>query len=246
MITLDEPQQVAADPIQSVRLPRWKRVLDVVLCAAALPVLGPLTLLMAIVTKFFAPGPVFFKQERIGHQGRRFLCLKFRTMHAGADVTVHQQHLQQLIQSGAPMTKIDAKGDRRLIPGGWLLRATGLDELPQILNVLFGDMSLVGPRPCIPYEFEQFLPWQKQRCATLPGLTGLWQVSGKNRLSFEKMIRLDIQYGQNLSFWEDVRIIAMTIPALVIQVLDQRAEKRRRPAVERPVATSFRLQSPAR
>jgi len=238
MITLDEPQQqVAADTIPSVRLPRWKRVLDVTLCAVALPILGPLTLLMAVVTRLYAPGPVFFKQERVGHQGRRFLCLKFRTMHAGSDVKVHQAHLEQLIRSGVPMTKIDAKGDRRLIPGGWILRATGLDELPQILNVLFGDMSLVGPRPCIPYEFDQFQPWQKQRCSTLPGLTGLWQVSGKNRTTFEEMMHLDIQYARNLSFWEDVRIILMTIPALVIQVRDTRAK----PAAKAPalyVATS--------
>jgi lipopolysaccharide/colanic/teichoic acid biosynthesis glycosyltransferase len=116
------------------------------------------------------------------------------------------------------MTKMDNFGDPRLIPLGFLLRASGLDELPQLINVLRGEMSLVGPRPCLPYEFDVYLPWQKQRLDTLPGLTGLWQVSGKNKTTFSEMVRLDISYARNSSFWLDVRIIAGTVSALVTQV----------------------------
>jgi lipopolysaccharide/colanic/teichoic acid biosynthesis glycosyltransferase len=118
------------------------------------------------------------------------------------------------------MVKMDARGDSRLIPGGWLIRASGLDELPQIINVLRGEMSLIGPRPCVPYEFEKYLPWQRERFNAVPGLTGLWQVSGKNRTTFEEMIRLDIQYSRNVSLWMDLKIILLTVPALLVQISD--------------------------
>ena len=120
------------------------------------------------------------------------------------------------------MTKMDMNGDARLIPLGWLLRATGLDELPQIVNVLYGEMSLVGPRPCVPYEYAKYLPWQRARCNALPGLTGLWQVSGKNRTTFDEMIRLDIRYSENLSWQQDLKIIAKTVPALLFQLRHSR------------------------
>ncbi len=126
------------------------------------------------------------------------------------------------------MTKLDAKGDKRLIPGGWLLRASGLDELPQLINVLKGDMSLVGPRPCIPSEFEEYLPWQRERVNATPGLTGLWQVSGKNRTTFDEMIRLDIKYARTISLGQDLKIIFSTIPALLQQIGD--TLRRRKPA----------------
>ena len=138
------------------------------------------------------------------------------------------------MHTNAPMQKLDAKGDTRLIPGSWLLRATGLDELPQIINVLRGEMSIVGPRPCIPTEYEAYLPWQRQRCMAMPGLTGLWQVSGKNRTTFDEMVRLDIRYSQIKSFWLDVKIILLTVPALMVQVADTRLSRKSAPAAKAP------------
>jgi len=126
-----------------------------------------------------------------------------------------------------PMTKLDVRSDPRLAPFGALLRATGLDELPQVINVLRGEMSFVGPRPCIPYEYARFQPWQRQRFDAVPGLTGLWQVSGKNRTTFNQMIQLDIEYAQRLSLWLDLKIIFRTLPALWEQCLEIRAQKRR-------------------
>jgi lipopolysaccharide/colanic/teichoic acid biosynthesis glycosyltransferase len=124
------------------------------------------------------------------------------------------------------MVKMDLKGDKRLIPGGWLLRATGLDELPQIINILQGEMSLVGPRPCLQYEYDQYETWHKDRFNSLPGLTGLWQVSGKNRTTFEEMVRLDIQYSTTRSLPLDLKIIFMTVPALMTQLSDTRKARK--------------------
>jgi exopolysaccharide production protein ExoY len=204
------------------KIPSWKRVIDLLACLIALPFFGVITLVMSIVLKIAAPGPIFFKQERVGYKGKRFMFYKFRTMYAGADTKGHQTYLNSLLSgnSEAPMVKLDAKGDCRVIPGGWLLRASGLDELPQIINVLLGEMSVVGPRPCIPYEYERYLPWQLERFDARPGLTGLWQVSGKNRTTFDEMIRLDIRYIHETSLIMDLRVIAKTIPALLIQLSD--------------------------
>jgi exopolysaccharide production protein ExoY len=202
------------------RLPSWKRAIDITFSLAAMPVLAFCTLLTATVMALVSPGPVLFRQERVGYRGRRFMCYKFRTMHVGADCKIHREHCKQLIESNAPMVKMDARGDSRLIPGSRLIRASGLDELPQIINVLRGEMSLVGPRPCMPYEYEKYLPWQRARCNAMPGLTGLWQVSGKNRTTFDEMIRLDIHYAENRSGWLDLKIMARTAPALFLQLRD--------------------------
>lgn len=177
---------------------------------------------MTIVTKLVAPGPVFFRQERIGCNGQRFRIYKFRSMRVGADTKGHQNYFKELIGNNAPMTKLDARGDSRLIPGARLLRATGLDELPQVINVLRREMSIVGPRPCIPGEYNEYQAWQRRRCEPMPGLTGLWQVSGKNRTTFEEMVHLDIRYGETKSVWLDLKIILMTVPALMVQVYDSR------------------------
>jgi lipopolysaccharide/colanic/teichoic acid biosynthesis glycosyltransferase len=216
----NEPQMTKQSVDTATALPAWKRAIDIACCVAALPLLALCTLAMTLMTKVVSPGPVFFRQERVGLKGRRFKIFKFRTMYVNADTTVHQKHLTQLIGSNAPMMKLDARSDRRLIPGGWILRASGLDELPQIINVFRGDMSIIGPRPCVPYEYEQFLPWQRARFDAMPGLTGLWQISGKNRTTFEEMVRLDIHYAHHLSFWLDVKIVLLTIPALIVQVMD--------------------------
>jgi lipopolysaccharide/colanic/teichoic acid biosynthesis glycosyltransferase len=202
------------------RLPGWKRAIDFGCCLAALPLLALCTVLMAVMTKIASPGPIFFRQERVGYRGRRFMCYKFRTMKCSADANVHQAHLTNLMHSNAPMMKMDSHRDSRLIPGAWLLRASGLDELPQVINIVRGEMSVVGPRPCMPYEYEQYLPWQMARFDTLPGLTGLWQVSGKNRLTFEQMILLDIQYARNRTWWRDLKIILLTPTALLLQIKD--------------------------
>ncbi len=208
-----------------------------------MPVLGVCALFMAIVTKLVSPGPILFKQERIGFQGRRFKIYKFRTMFVSADTGVHQSYFKDLMQTNVPMTKLDAKGDKRLIPGGWLLRASGLDELPQLINVLRGEMSLVGPRPCIPSEFEEYLPWQRERVNATPGLTGLWQVSGKNRTTFDEMIRFDIKYTRTISLGQDLKIILSTVPALLQQIGD--TLQRRKPTIATPVSiqkSSFQKQ----
>ena len=213
-------------PASTRKLPLWKRAIDIAFCLAVLPVLALGTLTVGLLTMLFSPGPIFFKQERVGYRGRRFMIFKFRTMHLAAETASHSAHLKELIRSGAPMQKLDGRGDRRLVPGGWLLRASGLDELPQIINVLRGDMSLVGPRPCIQYEFDEYTPEQRRRCDCVPGLTGLWQVSGKNRTTFEEMVRLDVQYSETYSLWLDLTIIAKTLPALIMQIMDTRRAKR--------------------
>jgi exopolysaccharide production protein ExoY len=209
-----------------VPMPGWKRFVDVAGSLAALPVLALVTLVMTLMMRIASPGPVFFRQERVGHRGRRFMCYKFRTMTVNADSRVHQRHCDDLIDSNAPLAKLDARRDSRVIPGGWLLRASGLDELPQLINVLRGEMSLVGPRPCVPYEYEKFLPWQLERFRAMPGLTGLWQVSGKNRTTLEQMLHLDIHYAQNVSWWLDLKILLLTIPVLVRQISDTSRARR--------------------
>jgi lipopolysaccharide/colanic/teichoic acid biosynthesis glycosyltransferase len=290
-----------------------------------MPVLLPLMALIALAVRLTSSGPILFTQERIGLRRKPFVCFKFRTMKTAADTAVHRQHIDQLISSNRPMIKLDNRGDKRLTPIGPILRATGLDELPQLLNVIRGDMSLVGPRPCMPYEYTQYCqshqdrikkrnnftpnselqapsselqalsaalhapndrlpetgdrrpetghrlpatssqplnastPQQliattiqqtaapssalsaltsaacecfgrdgfcyKERWDTLPGLTGYWQVSGKNRTTFDEMMRLDVFYARNQSLWLDLKIIFMTIPALVTQVQDTRKAK---------------------
>ena len=206
--------------------PAWKRAIDISCCIVALPFFLVATLFVGILKGFASPGPVFFRQERVGRGGRRFMMYKFRTMHVQADVSSHQLYFAQLVRTNAPMQKLDGRGDRRLIPGGRLIRAMGLDELPQIINVLRGEMSIVGPRPCIPYEYSQYSPVQKQRFDVAPGLTGLWQVSGKNRTTFEEMVRMDLDYIQAISPRRDCKIILQTIPALWMQVAEARRKDR--------------------
>jgi lipopolysaccharide/colanic/teichoic acid biosynthesis glycosyltransferase len=210
----------------------WKRTLDALLILLALPFLIPVALLLALLIRSGSRGPALFRQERVGYLGRRFMCFKFRTMFVDADTATHQGHLHQLMNSNTPMMKMDSRGDPRIIPFGLFLRASGLDELPQLINVLRGEMSLVGPRPCLPYECDKYLPWQKERFGTVPGLTGLWQVSGKNKTTFVEMIQLDIKYAKNKTLWWDLTIILMTIPALIIQMLETRQARK---ASSRPV-----------
>lgn len=208
--------------VDSPPVPSWKRALDIGCILVALPVVIPLTLFVAIVIKMGSSGPVLFSQERVGYLGRPFRFFKFRTMVAGADATVHEGHCSRLISSNLPMVKMDMQGDPRVIPFGCWLRASGLDELPQLINVLRGEMSLVGPRPCMLYEYNQCLAWHRERFRTLPGLTGLWQVGGKNKTTFDEMMHLDIYYSRNKSLWLDLKIMLRTMPVVLLEVLEKR------------------------
>lgn len=201
-------------------LPIWKRALDLMIIIFLLPGALLVGLVVAVVIKLGSKGPVMFHQQRVGYRGWQFTCYKFRTMRVNADSTFHQGHTTQLIKGGGVMTKLDSGNDPRVIPLGLILRATGLDELPQLINVLRGDMSIVGPRPCIPYEYDLYEPWQRCRFDAVPGLTGLWQVSGKNRTTFNQMIHMDIEYSRRMSLWLDLKILLKTIPALLTQCMD--------------------------
>jgi lipopolysaccharide/colanic/teichoic acid biosynthesis glycosyltransferase len=206
-------------------LPTWKRMVDIVLSLVTIILWTPGMLLIAGAIKVVSPGPVLFRQERIGFMGRKFVLFKFRSMRVDADHSVHKSHLAHLMKGNESLTKLD-KADKRLIPYGRFFRASGMDELPQLFNILRGDMSLIGPRPCVPYEYEKFTGWQKHRCDMHPGLTGLWQVSGKNKTTFIEMMRLDIAYGRKRSLKADLRILFRTVPAVIGQVTEM-AERRR-------------------
>jgi lipopolysaccharide/colanic/teichoic acid biosynthesis glycosyltransferase len=201
-------------------LPKWKRFIDLAMVTLLFPVWLPIMTLVALWVAVTSPGPIFYQQPRIGFKGRRFMLIKFRTMKVNAETHIHEAYLEHLIVSDRPMIKLDSTGDPRLILGGKFLRATGLDELPQIFNVLKGEMSLVGPRPCTVGEFERYAPEQRARVNALPGLTGLWQVNGKNRTTFRQMIEMDIFYSRNISLSLDLKIILRTLPAIVGQFSD--------------------------
>ncbi len=198
-----------------------KRVSDIVIAVLALALLLPLWLIIAVLIKWNSPGPIFFKQERVGMDGRIFLVYKFRTMHVDSDHTIHEEYQRMFIAGRAEANLGDAErpayklpADPRITRVGRWLRRTSLDEVPQLFNVLLGDMSVVGPRPPIPYEVEAYELAHRKRLDMKPGLTGLWQVSGRNRLPFEEMVRLDLFYIENWSLLLDLKIILRT--ALVI------------------------------
>jgi lipopolysaccharide/colanic/teichoic acid biosynthesis glycosyltransferase len=206
-------------------LPTWKRILDLACLLFAAPALIPIMVLIAAAIRLSSSGPIFFRQERVGLKGKRFVCLKFRTMKHAAETRSHEQHLAQLINSDAPMKKLDT-ADSRVLKIGVLLRAAGLDELPQVFNVLRGEMSLVGPRPCIPYEYEKYRPEHRARFEAVPGLTGLWQVSGKNNTTFQQMVNLDIRYAKSLSLLQDISILFRTFGVVFGQTAEVFQRKR--------------------
>lgn len=203
------------------RIPTWKRWLDLICILLTMPFWLPIMILVTLWIKLVSPGPVFFKQERVGYRGRRFMILKFRSMRVNAETFSHEQYYQSLIQTGQPMTKLDAV-DSRIIPGGRFLRATGLDELPQLVNVLLGHMSLVGPRPCLPHEFERYDLRQRGRVKVAPGLTGYWQVNGKDKTTFPQMIDMDLFYAKHMSLGLDLWIILRTLPTLAAQFIESK------------------------
>jgi lipopolysaccharide/colanic/teichoic acid biosynthesis glycosyltransferase len=199
----------------TIRIPRWKRILDLTCVFVALPFWLPVTILLMLWVKVASSGPVFYRQRRVGYRGVQFMIFKFRTMHVNAETRTHEEYFAHLMRAECPMTKLDHVGDSRLIPGARFLRASGLDELPQIFNVLRGEMSLVGPRPCLPSEFERYENWQQQRVNAPPGLTGYWQVNGKNKTTFREMIMMDLFYARNMSIRVDLGVMAQTVPVLV-------------------------------
>ncbi len=198
-------------------VPVWKRTLDISFIVFMSPFWLPVMLLLTLAVRLSSAGPIFYRQERVGYAGRRFMIYKFRSMKVDAETNVHEAHLERLMRDSVPMAKLDGEGDPRILPWGRILRATGLDELPQIFNVLRGEMSLVGPRPCTVHEFARYAKWQRERVNALPGLTGYWQVNGKNKTTFNEMIEMDLFYAKNLSLGLDLKIVLQTIPALLDQ-----------------------------
>ncbi len=209
------------------RVPGWKAGLDITCILLLLPLWLPLMILLMLVTRMASPGPIFYRQKRIGLGGRHFFIWKFRTMRLSAETQTHERYFENLMRVDRPMTKLDAYGDPRLAPFGRVLRASGLDELPQIFNVLHGEMSLVGPRPCTPNEFAHYEPWQRQRVNCLPGLTGYWQVNGKNKTTFREMIAMDLFYLKNMSIVLDLKIMLKTGTAIAGQLFESRQAPQR-------------------
>ncbi len=194
-----------------------KRALDLSVSALAIVLLSPLWLLISLIIKLDSKGPIFYTQERVGMDGRLFLLYKFRTMRADADPELHKEYQRAFIAGLAEANMGDAEkptykisADPRITRAGGWLRRMSLDEVPQLLNVVLSDMSIVGPRPPIPYEVEAYELWHRKRLDMKPGLTGLWQVSGRNRLPFEEMVRLDLFYIENWSLLLDLKIIMRT------------------------------------
>jgi lipopolysaccharide/colanic/teichoic acid biosynthesis glycosyltransferase len=196
-----------------------KRAIDIAGSGALLLMLSPFLAAIVALIKLTSKGPVIYKQERLGQFGARFQCLKFRTMYTNNDPKIHQDYVQQFIAGKDGLNKSESSDqpvyklvkDPRVTFIGGFLRKTSLDELPQFWNVLRGDMSLVGPRPPVPYEFEVYDIWHRRRVLEIrPGVTGLWQVSGRNRMRFDEMVRLDLRYCQTWSIWLDLKILLAT------------------------------------
>ena len=203
-----------------------KRGIDILGSVAALLVFSPVFAAIAMVIRWTSKGPVLFKQERLGQYGKPFTVLKFRSMRTDCDTRIHQEFVSKFIAGkavGKPETSTDVAApvykiqkDPRITPIGQFIRKTSLDELPQFWNVLRGDMSLVGPRPPIAYEFRAYDVWHRRRVFEIkPGITGLWQVEGRSRTRFDDMVRLDLRYARSWSIWLDLRILLQT-PAAVI------------------------------
>ena len=188
-----------------------KRVIDIIISSALMIILSPLYLVVATLIKLTSPGSVLFVQRRIGLNGRRFVLFKFRTMYKGANVRLSE--LQNRNEMKGPIFKI--KNDPRITPIGKFLRKFSIDELPQLFNVFMGCMSLVGPRPPLSKEVSQYKPWQRRRLSMRPGLTCLWQIGGRNKVSFDEWMKLDLQYLDNWSLWLDFKILVKTIPAVL-------------------------------
>jgi lipopolysaccharide/colanic/teichoic acid biosynthesis glycosyltransferase len=196
------------------------RLLDVTIAALALAVLAPLMLVIVVLIRATSPGPALFRQARVGHLERSFEMLKFRTMYLHCEDTPHREYVTALLLSAeAPQEPVNGlfklDGDPRVTPLGAFLRRTSLDELPQLYNVLRGDMSLVGPRPALPWEVELYDPRHRRRFEVKPGITGLWQIGGRNKLTMWEALALDVDYVERRCISLDLRILALTLPVVV-------------------------------
>ncbi len=201
-----------------------KRAIDLAIALLALVTLAPLFAVVAVLIKLDSEGPVFFIQERVGYDPStgavtRFGCYKFRSMRNRADSALHRAHMARLIQgqqsTPAPGGTYKLQRDPRVTRVGHVLRRTSLDELPQLINVVRGEMSIVGPRPAVPYEVEMYQDWHRRRLLAVPGLTGWWQVFGRNQVVFDEAVRMDIYYVDNRSLWLDLKIILLTPWAII-------------------------------
>jgi len=201
-----------------------KQVMDIVGSALILILCAPLLLIIALAIKATSKGPVLFRQQRVGQYGQCFTFLKFRSMHTDNDHSVHKEYVTKLIagrtehkpSNGNVNCVYKLTNDTRITRVGKFLRRTSLDELPQLVNVLKGDMSLVGPRPAIPYEFAAYQTWHRRRVLEVkPGITGLWQVSGRSSVKFDEMVRLDLRYATSWSPWLDFKILMRTPRAVI-------------------------------
>ena len=200
-----------------------KRSFDLLVSTTLLLIASPVLILTALAVLLFDGSPVLFRQTRVGIRGRHFEMLKFRTMRVASGDAPHREYVREWIANKDTVTRENARAgkvhklvaDHRITRVGRVLRRFSLDELPQIINVIRGEMSLIGPRPALPYETELYESWHRRRLDVIPGITGLWQISGRNHLSFDQMVRLDVQYMENWSFVSDLRILARTVPVLL-------------------------------
>jgi len=214
-VDIDDLNGIPLIGLKSVSIRGWnlaiKRAIDMAVAGLGLLVLSPLLLVISVLVRLESSGAAVFRQTRVGRGGRQFTVLKFRTMREGAEQEV--EALSALNEAGGPLFKI--RNDPRLTKVGQILRRTSLDELPQLYNVLRGEMSIIGPRPGLPSEVEQYQEWHRKRLETWPGMTGLWQVSGRSDLSFDEMVLLDIYYIENWSLLLDLQIALRTVPAIL-------------------------------
>jgi lipopolysaccharide/colanic/teichoic acid biosynthesis glycosyltransferase len=205
----------------------WKRLLDVLVGGLLLVITSPFMVVLALLIKLDSPGPVFYRQDRVGRRGRTFTLLKFRSMRVGEADDQHRALTAGWFRGDDGVRGYKSLPDPRVTRMGRVLRRTSLDELPQLFNVLRGEMSLVGPRPAIAYELTHYRSWYFARLRVLPGITGLWQVSGRDQLSAAEMMALDVEYVEKCSLWLDIKILALTAPALVADWLEGWRSKHR-------------------
>jgi lipopolysaccharide/colanic/teichoic acid biosynthesis glycosyltransferase len=210
----------AARPRGDLRIQHFgKRMLDIIVSALGIILLVPVFIILSLAIRLNSPGPAIFRQRRVGRNEKPFTCFKFRTLYHNASEEAHRQAIRRLWAgehlSADPNSPYKLTNDLRVTHVGHWLRRTSLDELPQLFNVLRGEMSIVGPRPAIPYELEYFQEWHHERHRVKPGITGLWQVRGRGRLEPNDMLELDVQYARTWSVWTDLKLIVLTIPSVV-------------------------------
>jgi len=221
----DKDNVIEVTQVRPIRTYRTKRVLDLVTAAIGLTLAAPFALVVAVLIRLTSPGPVVFKQKRIGRDGEEFLFFKFRSMRMGCDDTSHREYIKLFIEGNEEGLRNYQKGKRkiykmtcddRVTTVGRFLRRTSLDEVPQLLNVLRGDMSMVGPRPHIPYEVDLYKDWHRRRLEGLPGITGWWQIHGRSRVTFDESVRMDIWYLEHQSLILDIRIMLRTVTKAIV------------------------------